>query len=208
MYAVSVRLSFVALLLVYSIPGCGSSTTSGPGTATGGTTGTGGGGASGGTAGALDPTAFGNTYKISDNAQMPSWTQDPTTPLWTGKGTDLSSIIDGGNMPYLQRGCLLAMYQSLVGPGTQICTLVAMDFVTEAQATDMFNYEQQHTGASVPIPGYDASVAIGYPGITSMTVYAHFKAMYYEVQLDGNSDQTSSSQVASTFLKVLEAKGK
>jgi hypothetical protein len=202
MHAVSIRSSFVALFAVYAVLGCGSSTTSGTGAA--GTGGTGGGGASGGG----DPTAFGNTYKISDNVEMPGWTQDPTTPLWTGRGTDLSSIIDGGNVPYLQHGCLLAMYQSLVGPDPQICTLVAMDFGTAANATSMFTYEQQLTSADVPIPGYDASVAIGYSVLAGITAYAHINASYFEVQLSGYTDNASAAQVAAQFLNVMKTKTK
>lgn len=37
---------------------------------------------------------------------------------------------------------------------------------------------------------------MGYPCLTGITVYAHFGWAYFELQLDGYSDQTSSSQAA------------
>ncbi len=211
-HAVSIRLSFVALFLVYGVPGCGSNAT--PAGGTGGTTATGGATGSGGisgTGGALDPTAFGNLYKISGTTQMPGWTQDTNpataaTALLTGSATTLVNVIDGGNKPYLDNGCLLYMYQNLVGPDPQLCRLVAMDFGTAANATSMFTYEQQLRNATTPIPGFDASTAIGYSVLSGITAYAHFKASYFEVQLTGYADDTSAAQVAAQFLTVMQTK--
>ena len=186
---------------------------SGGATGVGGVTGSGGGGVtgSGGATSAsssstLDLNGFGQKYKLADN-EVSGWKQD-TAPnafsVWLA--AKLTDKIDGQAPTYTERGLNFALYQSLVGPDPQICTLVAMDFVTADQATSMFAYSKDHTGADVSIPQYDTSIAIGAPALTGMTVYTHFKSMYYEVQLDGNSDPASSGQVASTFLKALEAK--
>lgn len=184
MKTVNIRLSFACLFLVLGISGCGSNTTSAP----------------------SSPTAFGNIYKISDNREMPGWTQDPATPLWTGKGTDLHTKIDGGEATYTQYGCLFAMYQNLIGPDPQQCVLVAMDFGTDTNATSMFTSEQQLNSAAVPIPGYDASTAIGAEVLSGITAYAHIKTSYFELQLIGYPDDASAAQVAAKFLDVLKSK--
>jgi hypothetical protein len=178
-----IRLSLVCVFLVSL--GCGSSKTSNT----------------------LDPTGFGNKYKFADN-EMSGWKQDPAAdPLWTGAGTDLHNKIDGGEATYLSKGCLLAMYQNLVGPDPQGCEVVAMDFGTADNATAMFTYQQQQTSASIQIPQFDATAAIAYPVMSGITVYAHIKATYFELQLIGyGSDQTSAAQMATQFLNVLKAK--
>ncbi len=180
-----IRLALVCLTLGSLGSGCGSNKTSNT----------------------LDPNGFGNKYKFADN-EISGWKQDPAAdPLWTGAGTDLHNKIDGGESTYLNRGCLLAMYQNLAGPDPQGCTVVAMDFGTADNSTAMFTYEQQQTSASIQIPSFDATVAIAYPVLSGITVYAHIKATYFELQLDGfGSDQTSAAQMATQFLNVLKAK--
>jgi len=157
---------------------------------------------------AQDENSFGAKYKFV-NQDVPGWSQDTGATaysVWTA--ANLTDKIDGAAPEYTSRGCKFAMYQGLVGPDPSICTVVAMDFGTDTQATTMFDYKKQASSASAAIPQYDASVAIGYPGLTGITVYAHFKASYFELQLDGYSDQSSGSQAATSFLKVLEKKSK
>ena len=100
------------------------------------------------------------------------------------------------------------MFQELIGPDPKRCTLVAMDFVTEAQAASMVAYQKTTSTDTVAIPGYDAAIAFGYPTLTGLTVYANLKALYLEVGLDGDSNQSSASETGASFLKVLEAKNK
>jgi len=189
-------LTFACLLLGLGGPGCGSDTTSGhPPDGSSQTSGT------------LDPTAFGQKYKFADN-EMSGWTQDPTIPFWTGKGTDLESRIDGGNMAYLSRGCLVAMYQDLVEGDQAACEIVAMDLGTEANAVSMVAYEQQLRSASIAIPGYDASAAIGAAIQGGLTAYAHFGSLYFEVQMQGYADQSTGASVAAQFLQKLQSKSK
>ena len=179
-------LAFVCLLIGLGSSGCGSSPTSST----------------------LAPDAFGQRYRFADN-EIPNWSQNSASnAFWTGKGTDLHLKIDGGEMAYTSKGCLVAMYQDLVGPdpNTQACTVVAMDFGTNDQANEMFTYEQQLTQASVPIPPYDPSIAIGASVLGGVTAYAHFKASYFEVQLTGYADQGSAASVAALFLQKLQSK--
>jgi hypothetical protein len=153
-----------------------------------------------------DENSFGAKYKLANN-EVTAWTQDTSAngySVWTA--ANLTDKIDGAAPAYTSRGLKFAMYQKMLGSGLQNCIVVAMDFGTDAQATAMFAYQKEVTSAADAVPQYDASVAIGYPGLSGMTVYAHFKASYFELQLDGYADPTSASQAATPFLKVLEKK--
>ncbi len=158
----------------------------------------------------VDKNGFGRRYRISDN-EVTGWKQntDPnqdTFSLWVGD--ELFSHIDGGADLYLNRGCLVSMYQYMVGPNgpdSQVCMVIAMDFSTAAQADSMFRLQKETS--TVLIPDYESSVAIAYPGILgNITVYAHFKAIYFELMLSGYVDQNASCLIASQLLKVLELK--
>jgi hypothetical protein len=158
----------------------------------------------------VDKNGFGQHYRINDN-EVTGWQQNTDTTqdtfsLWVGD--ELFSHIDGGADLYLNRGCLVSMYQYMVGPNgpdSQVCMVIAMDFSTAAQADSMFRYEKETS--TVPIPEYESSVAIAYPGILgNITVYAHFKAIYFELMLSGYIDQDAARLIASQLLKVLELK--
>jgi hypothetical protein len=155
-------------------------------------------------------SGFGEKYRFSDN-EVPGWTQTPAAQdsaaygVYTG-GEQLVGRIDGGDV-YTSRGCRVSMYQDLTGPYPEICTVVAMDFVTNDNATGMFTYQQQTGGASASIPGYGASDAIGSSfALGGQTVFAHVKASYFEVQLSGFVDATSTGAAAKQFLDVLKSK--
>lgn len=160
--------------------------------------------------GPLDKTAFGNKYKLADNA-VAGFKQDPTDPTGylTYTGDELVQSIDGAAGVYTEYGARVEMYQSLVGPDPELANFYAMDFVTDAKATAMVAWEQTQTNAAATIPGYDPSVAVGYGSIGGLAVYAHFKATYIELNLSGFGDQGSTCtacSVAAQFLQVLSSK--
>lgn len=162
--------------------------------------------ADGGSEVVLDETGFGRKYKLADG-EVTGWKQDTSSTaysVWTS--ANLTDKIDGAADAYISRGCRFVMYQDLVGPDPSICTVTAMDFGTDAQATSMFTYQQEQTLAAVTIPSYDSAVAIGAEALTGVTVFAHFKASYFELQLDGYSDQTAATQAAQQFLDALKGK--
>jgi hypothetical protein len=169
-----------------------------------------GGGGAGGT-GLLSAAQFGQKYRFADN-QLPGWKQAPAVDdpdafdVYTGTD-ELVTRIDGAADTY--DGFRVAMFQDLVGPDQQVCNVVAMDFVTDAQATAEFTYQREN-GASTAIPGYDRSVAIASTNLTGITVYAHFNALYFELQMSGYMDQygnldlNRAISVAAQFLGVLK----
>lgn len=149
---------------------------------------------------------FGQRYKFADN-EIAGWKQKVGTSaysVWTP--ANLTDKIDGGAPIYVERGFRTAMYQDLVGPDPSLCTVVAMDFGTEAQAKTMATFQKQATNAEVAIPQYDSSVAMASEGITGITVFAYFKSSYFELQLDGYSDPASAASAAQKFLEVLKRK--
>jgi len=159
-----------------------------------------------------DPVAFGAMFTFADN-EVSGWTlsTDPNTSYaHYGTYTDstLDQRIDGGNMPYIQRGMTLAMYEDLMGPSGSLCTVVAMYFGTADNATTMFNYQKDKTGANIAIGSYDASTAIGYSTLSGVTAYAHFQAYYFETQVSGVADDAAGAQVSAQFLQVLQSKAK
>jgi hypothetical protein len=157
----------------------------------------------------LDENAFGARYKLADN-EISGWTQKTTSDaflVYTDK--TLTDKIDGAAVPYTDREMRFALVQELVGPDPQNATFWAMDMTSEANAKSMVAYEQTTTSASVAIPGYDSSVAIASEALTSITVYAYFKALYFQLILDGfGSDHEPARQLAVKFLQAEEAKTK
>jgi hypothetical protein len=193
--------------------GTGGSTS--PGTGGGGSPGSGGSGAAGtggssdhcgGDLSSTDANAYAAKFKLTDN-QISGWKQAPgksTFEVLTAEKLDCK--IDGAAPDYVEHGLRWAMYQDLVGPNDQVCRLVAMDFGTAANATSMVQAQKELMGANIEIPPYDAGTAIASEVIGGVSVYAHFGSSYFEVQLNGFSDQGSATQAAATFLGVLKPK--
>jgi hypothetical protein len=155
---------------------------------------------------------FSPIFKFADN-ELPGWIQDTNTvsnPFTVWKGEDLVGLIDGGADLYVNRGCMMSMYQNLVGPNgpdSQVCTVAAMLCGTSAQADTIFAYQKFNNEASVTIPQFDTSVAIANGGLFgNITVFAHYKTMYFELALTGYYDQNASCLEAEQILKILESK--
>jgi hypothetical protein len=161
----------------------------------------------------LSPTEFGQKFKFADNA-LPGWTQakadvDPAAFNVYTSTDDLVARIDGAADAYA--GFRVAVFQDLMGPDPQTCNVVTMDFVTAAKATDKFTY-QKDNGATTTIPGYDGTVATASTNLTGINVYAHFNALYFELQMSGYMDQSQNldlnkaTSAAAQFLAVLKTK--
>ncbi|MGB8296872.1 MAG: hypothetical protein WCG85_15695 [Polyangia bacterium] len=162
-------------------------------------------------AGPPTATELGNQYKFSPT-DLNGWQLDPNDPanfqvLQEGTPTDLYSFMDGGSDLYTNNGCTITIYESLIATYPKTATFYAMYFGTATNATTMFNDQKTTFAASGSIPGFDASVAIGYPGLASETVFAHFGAMYIELVVSGfGSDTASAYQTAAQILTVLKSK--
>ena len=195
--------SVVCLLLGLSAAGCGSGGNNG---ATG-SGGTGGGGSTGSTP--LTAAQFGAKYKFSAT-DLAGWAPadpatDPTAYDVYNGGDELVARLDGGDM-YTPNGCRVSMYEDMTGSGQEICTAIAMDFGTAANAAQMFAV-QQGNGASISIPGYDPSVALASSfALGGQNTYAHINASYFELQFSGFADATSAGAAAKLFLDVFKAK--
>jgi hypothetical protein len=204
--------SCTALLLACS----GGSDNGGGGTVGGGAGGTGTGGGGGGAGGggtggaALDMNGFGQKYKLGDD-EVTGWKVDTAADSFAVFDSNtIFGKIDGPAEGYVSRGMKYAFFETLVVPGTLYnCILVGMAFDNEAGAKSMVTYKFDLQGATDPIPGYDASVALASEALTGITAYANFGALYLEVGVDGYGnppDVTKASQDAAAFLKAMEAK--
>ena len=99
------------------------------------------------------------------------------------------------------------MYEYLRGTGSQTGTLYAMYMGTDANATALFNSQKDSYSASDPIPGFDASVAVGRASGSSGTAYAHFGTMFIKLTMSGfDGDATAEYQAAVPILNVLKSR--
>jgi hypothetical protein len=158
----------------------------------------------------IDPTAFGQRFKVADN-EIGGWTQGSAfDAFWAGTDLITGAGIDGAAGAYTANGFRQGMFQNLDGPQQQTCSIRAMDFGTAAAATKMFTDSQTNSVSnSTAIPTYDLSIAIGDAAISGLTVFAHFGALYFEVRLSGLGDQRTTCTecpVAQQFLDDLKTK--
>ena len=159
----------------------------------------------------LTPDQFGAKYKFSAT-DIPGWVQDPNDSGAYWAGTDLvgGGQLDGAAGAYTVKGFVQGMFQSLVGPDPQIATVWAMDFGTAANAQSMFTWKVTDQSASIGIPPYDASAALGASTATGLNIFAWVKASYFELVVEGLGSQTSAActecPVAKQFLDVLKSK--
>jgi len=162
----------------------------------------------------LDQNAFGQKYKFADN-ELSGWTQataadDPAAFDVYTSVDDLVSRIDGEADSY--KGFRFAMFQDLMGPDPQTCNVVVMDFVTDCLATTEYTGQQGNGSYVIEVAGYDDSVAIVTTTLTGINVYAHFKALYIELQMsgylaeDGSLDLNKAASAAAQFLAALKTK--
>jgi hypothetical protein len=114
--------------------------------------------------------------------------------------------MDGGSDLYTNAGCTVTLYESLVSTNQELGVVWAMYFGTPAKAQAMFDTQKTTFSATEPVPGYDASSAIGKSALVLHTVYAHIGAMYYEMQMSGFTDATSALQAAGKILDVFKSK--
>jgi hypothetical protein len=159
--------------------------------------------------GQLDANGIEKKFKLADGV-LADWKTnlkpEAYRPIDVYTADKLTDRIDGGAPAYTSRGCRLAMYQQMVGQDPASCIIVSMDFVTEDQARSMVDYQRQQYSASVTIQPYDSEVSIAAAGLTGITVFAHFKSMYFELQIDGVPDQSAAVKLAGQFLAQLQTK--
>ena len=82
-----------------------------------------------------------------------------------------------------------------------------MDFGTESNAMDELKF--QHTkyfADAFEIPGYSSKTAFGRPIFGGITVYAHFKKFYFELNFMSFSDQNQAVSTAIQFLGLFQMK--
>jgi hypothetical protein len=132
--------------------------------------------------------------------------------LWTA--ANFYDDVDGGIEVYTDRGLIELADLHLMGPigsdGTQNELAVhsfIMDFGTEANAIDEYSFQKtRYSADAFDIPEYGNKVAFARPVLGGITVYAHFKKFYFELNFVGFSDQNQAVATALQFLGLFEMK--
>ena len=136
-------------------------------------------------------------------ADVTGW-QQAGQPFAIFSAATLNQALDGGDIPYIQNGGLIAVgIQEMTGSGGKQVELFCIDYGAEATA---FSYFQTWTvQLTVPkkIPNYNDSLAVfESTGGGTAKVYAHFKKFYIEFRLSGFQDESDALETASLFLDI------
>ena len=114
--------------------------------------------------------------------------------------------IDGGAIPYDSAGCKEIAYQTLTGPGSEIYSSYAMDFVTVTKASAMFGISKSSQSSFTAVPGFDSSAAFAQSLTNGVKAYAHFNKFYIEITLIGFTDNSTALSTAGEFLGIFKGK--
>ena len=120
---------------------------------------------------------------------------------------NLHNVIDGGDMQYIDEGCIEAIFEYLQKYNSfEQATIYFMDFGTTANAAAMVQRQASIYSPLINIPGYDSTVTIASPALGGITVFAHFGKFYIEVSFIGYQDQSQAISDAKLFLDLIKSK--
>jgi len=120
-------------------------------------------------------------------------------------GSNLYTVIDGGDMPYTKNHLIEAGIQSLQG-GQKLLTVYCMDFGIVANSKQMVEDQRNVYSPQLPIPNFSDSIAFAFPTLGGVTAFAYLGKFYIELQLTGFQDQLESLRTASLFLDLYSSK--
>jgi hypothetical protein len=78
-----------------------------------------------------------------------------------------------------------------------------MDFGSPDQAAYMYNYKKSRL-SNTTAAGYADSIAIGYPLMGGVTVYAHFNKFYFQADITGYTSLGTAISDGNLFLGFYE----
>jgi hypothetical protein len=149
------------------------------------------------------------------NTDISNWKMAPSADsftLWTA--ANFYDDVDGGIEVYTDRGLIELADLHLLGPigsdGVQnelALHSFIMDFGTEANAVDEYNFQRtRYSSDAFDIPEYSNKIAFARPVFGGVTVYAHFKKFYFELNFLGFSDQNQAVATAMQFIGLFQTK--
>ncbi|MGB7568168.1 MAG: hypothetical protein WBM07_09925 [Chitinivibrionales bacterium] len=140
-------------------------------------------------------------------ADVSGWQQSGGASGWTIlSASNLHTILDGGDMPYLQNHLIEAGIQYLQGPSGKSLQVYCMDFGTETNSRQMVEDQKIQITTLLIIPNYPDSVAIASATLGGVNAYAYFNKFYIELQLTGFQDQGEALRTASLFMDLYSSK--
>jgi len=133
------------------------------------------------------------------------WQQ--VAPPWSIiSASNLHTVMDGGDILYIQNHVIEAGIQYLQGPNSKQIQTYCMDFGNQINSHQMFLDQKQTAPVILNIPNYPDTVAIAASALGGVTVYAYFSKFYLELSLTGFQDQAEALQTASLFLDIYTSK--
>jgi hypothetical protein len=149
------------------------------------------------------------------NTDISNWKMAPSADsftLWTA--ANFYDDVDGGIEVYTDKGLIEVADIHLVGPtgsdGVQNEIAVhsfIMDFGTESNAQDEFNYQKtKYSADAFDIPKYSSKIAFARAVFGGITVYAYFRKFYFELQFIGFDNQNHAVSTALLFLGLFQMK--
>ena len=152
--------------------------------------------------------------KVS-NTEISNWKLSSSADsftLWTA--ANFEQDIDGGYEIYTDRGMIECGDIHMLGPagsdGVQneiAAHSFIMDFGNDSNAVDIYNYQKtRYSADAFDIPRYPNTIAFARSILGGITVYAHFKKFYLELNFTGFSDQNHATTTAIQFLGLLKSK--
>ena len=116
----------------------------------------------------------------------------------------LYSLMDGPAAEYLDLGVVKVEFEHMTSPdGQHDLQLKVMDFGTSAKATAMFNDKKSREfGDTVVVAPYADTLVIARPLLAGLSVCAHYKKFYFEMDVSGFPDRLADLQTVRTVMEL------
>ncbi len=116
----------------------------------------------------------------------------------------LYSKMDGPAGEYIDQGVVTAMFEHMTSPdGQNDLQLKVMDFGTPAKATAMFNDKKSREfNNAILVAPYADTLVVARPLLAGLSVCAHYKKFYFEMDVSGFSDRTRELQTVDAVMDL------
>ncbi|MCU0608267.1 MAG: hypothetical protein MUF22_00680 [Chitinispirillaceae bacterium] len=142
--------------------------------------------------------------KISET-EVSNWAPESEMGIYVG--TQLYDLIDGGAPQYLEKGLIKTGHQVIKGSDDQQVESYVYDFGTPAKALVMYKeMKLQIAGSLINDLTYPDSLVCVKAVMGGVTGYAHFSNYYFEINVNGFSDQQFAVKTLDLFLGLYAKK--
>jgi hypothetical protein len=154
-----------------------------------------------------------SSLKIN-NGEISGWTVQRSGVFYSAENWRNGSPVDGYADRYtVDPGLTFSavLDEAMSGPTGASVNMYVIDYANAASSRVMFDYtkthRQEYSSSPDPLtPNYPDSVAVGENSHDGISVCAHFKQFYLELQYTGYADYSQSKTDALSFLLWFETK--